>query len=98
MACRLKKPAEQINVGAVVRRTEPDLDLVPCFDAAGACAIGATCVLQHVHEALRRTTFFSQVLDHYTLADLVAPRRRLAELLGIAPTVKVRTTSVGLAF
>jgi Rrf2 family nitric oxide-sensitive transcriptional repressor len=93
---RLKKPAEQINVGAVVRRTEPDLDLVPCFDAAGACAIGATCVLQRaLHEALAA---FLAVLDHYTLADLVAPRRRLAELLGIAPPSRSRTTSVGLAF
>ena len=93
---RLKKPAEQINVGAVVRRTEPDLNLVPCFDAADTCAIGATCVLQRAfHEAL---TAFLAVLDHYTLADLVAPRRRLAALLGIAPPPTSRTAAVGQVF
>ena len=92
---RLKRPAEQINIGAVVRRTEPDLELVPCFEAAGACAIGATCVLQlALHEALAA---FLAVLDRHTLADLVAPRRRLAALLGITPSPRSRATAIGLA-
>lgn len=29
---RLKRPPEHINLGAVIRRTEPDMELVPCFD------------------------------------------------------------------
>jgi Rrf2 family nitric oxide-sensitive transcriptional repressor len=85
---RLKKPPEKINLGAVVRRTEPDLTLVPCFDAAGACVIGEACVLQH---ALRAAlTAFLAVLDRTTLADLVAPRRRLAAKLGLAPPPRSR--------
>jgi len=89
---RLKRPAAQINIGAVVRRTEPDLELVPCFAAGGACAIGAACVLQHaLHEALAA---FLAVLDRTTLADLVAPRRRLAALLGIALPPKLRRLAV----
>jgi Rrf2 family nitric oxide-sensitive transcriptional repressor len=92
---RLKRAAEQINIGTVVRRTEADLDLVPCFDSAGACAIGASCVLQRaLHEALAA---FLAVLDRYTLADLVAPRRRLAALLGIAPLARSGAAAVGLA-
>jgi len=92
---RLKQPAEQINIGAVVRRTEPDLDLAPCFDAAGACAIGGACVLQHaLHAALAA---FLAVLDRTTLADLVAPRRRLAAMLGIVPPPSPRRAVVGLA-
>ena len=78
---RLKRPASEINLGAVVRRTEPDLALVACFADAGACAIGPACVLQTVlHAALGA---FLAVLDGYTLADLVAPRDRLSALLGI---------------
>jgi Rrf2 family nitric oxide-sensitive transcriptional repressor len=83
---RLGKPAESINLGVVVRRTEPDMDIVPCFDDAEACAIGAACVLQiALHQALGA---FLAVLDRYSLADLVSPRRKLAALLGIPPAVQ----------
>ena len=79
---RLGRPADAINLGKLVRRTEPDMELVVCFAGAQACAIGEACVLQTVlHEAL--ASFFA-VLDRYTLADLIAPRLRLASLLGIA--------------
>lgn len=80
---RLRKPAAGINLGTVVRRTEVDMHLVTCFDDAASCAISEDCVLQAVlHEAL---TAFLAVLDRYTLADLVAPRAKLAALLGIEP-------------
>jgi Rrf2 family nitric oxide-sensitive transcriptional repressor len=78
---RLRKPAESINLGAVVRRTEADMDLVACFDGSGTCAISEACVLQSIlREALGA---FSAVLDRYTLADLVEPRANLGALLGI---------------
>lgn len=80
---RLGKPADTINLGAVVRRTEPDMDLVPCFGASGPCAIGGACVLSGaLRDALDA---FLAVLDRTTLADLVAPRQRLAALLRIEP-------------
>ncbi len=92
---RLKKPAGEINLGAVVRRTEPDLALVPCFEAAGACVIGEACVLRHaLHAALAA---FLAVLDRTTLADLVAPRRRLSAKLGIAPPPGSRGAAAALA-
>jgi Rrf2 family nitric oxide-sensitive transcriptional repressor len=78
---RLKRPAGQIHLGAVVRRTEPDLALVACFGSVDACAIGPACVLQTaLREALAA---FLAVLDRYSLADLVAPRCRLTALLGL---------------
>ena len=78
---RLGKSAASINLGTVVRRTEVDMDLVACFDGAATCAISEACVLQSVlHEALAA---FLGVLDRYTLADLVAPRAKLAALLGV---------------
>jgi Rrf2 family nitric oxide-sensitive transcriptional repressor len=79
---RLKRAPEQINLGAVVRRTEPDMTLVPCFDDAGACVITRACALNTVlGEALAG---FMAVLDRTTLADLVVSRRKLATLLSAA--------------
>ncbi|HEX5327158.1 MAG TPA: Rrf2 family transcriptional regulator [Acetobacteraceae bacterium] len=79
---RLARAPEAINIGRVVRRSEADLELVECFGAAGCCAIQECCVLKGaVAEALAA---FLRVLDRYTLADLIAPRQRLAELLGLS--------------
>lgn len=90
---RLGKPAGSINLGAVVRRTEPDMDLVACFGDTATCAIGEVCVLRRaLHEALAA---FLAVLDQYTLADLVAPRRNLAALLGITSAPRHPAAALG---
>lgn len=82
---RLAKPASTISIGAIVRRTEPDMTLVACFSDAEHCAIQHGCVLQHaLSDALGA---FLAVLDGYTLADLVAPRQALSELLKLPPAV-----------
>lgn len=76
---RLAKLPEDINVGEVVGRMEPDMDLVACFGESGICAIQPSCVLKGaLAEALDA---FTAVLDRYTLADLIAPRAKLAGLL-----------------
>ncbi len=86
---RLGKPADTIALGALIRRTEPDMELVACFGGAGSCVIDETCVLSAVlQEALNA---FLAVLDRYTLADLVAPRQRLAALLHIELPAQRRT-------
>lgn len=78
---RLARSPADINLGAVVRRTEVDMDLVPCFDDAESCAISSICLLKGVlSEALG---MFLTVLDRYTLADLITPRRGLSVLLGV---------------
>jgi len=78
---RLARPPSAINVGAVVRRTEPDMALVACFADPQRCVIRDGCVLQHVlADALDA---FLSVLDRYTLADLVASQRPLADLLRV---------------
>jgi Rrf2 family nitric oxide-sensitive transcriptional repressor len=75
---RLARSPARINVGEVVRRMEADLDIVPCFNAAGACAIEPACILKGaLDEALDA---FLAVLDRHTLADLARPRRRLSAL------------------
>lgn len=80
---RLARRPETINIGAVLRRTEPDLEIAPCFGAGTACAIQPACVLQVVlGDAL--AAFFA-VLDRTTLADLVGPKRQLSRLLRLDP-------------
>jgi len=72
---RLARPAEEIRVGDVFRSTEENLSLVECFEEGGGeCAIVTACGLRPVlHEALDA---FLGVLDGYTLADLIARRRK----------------------
>ena len=80
---RLARPATAINLGDVVRRMEPDLALVPCFNPAGTCRIRSVCTLKGVlGEALGA---FLAVLDRYSLADLLAPQAALAALLALPP-------------
>ena len=82
---RLAKPAEAIGLGEVVRHTEPDMALVSCFDPVNApCAIQRCCVLRGALE--KACLAFVDVLDGYTLSDLVKPRARLQALLSVAPS------------
>lgn len=77
---RLAGPPSEINLGTLVRQTEDDMALVECFQGGGrACRIEPACVLKKaLGEALAA---FLSVLDTYTLADLLRPRRWLVELL-----------------
>jgi Rrf2 family nitric oxide-sensitive transcriptional repressor len=77
---RLARPPGEIGLGEVIRRTEPDLALVPCFDPVNApCAISPACRLRGaLHQA---QAAFLKVLDGYTLADLVENRAALEGLL-----------------
>jgi Rrf2 family nitric oxide-sensitive transcriptional repressor len=81
---RLAKPVEAIGLAAVIRTTEPDMAIVSCFKPVEApCAIFPSCVLKHALAKARDA--FMAVLEDYTLADLVAPRTKLAGLLDISP-------------
>jgi Rrf2 family nitric oxide-sensitive transcriptional repressor len=79
---RLAKPTESIGLGEVVRRTEPDFAIVSCFKPIEEpCAIRPCCVLKNAFEKARDA--FIEVLDGYTLKDLIEPRGRLIRLLDI---------------
>jgi len=71
---RLARPADKISVGAVVRDTEDDLQLVDCARCVIAPACGLTGVLG---EAL---VAFMTVLDGYRVDDLIGKR---ADLIGL---------------
>ena len=50
---RLSKDAERVSIGAVVRKTEPDLNLLECFDPrTDHCTISTVCRLKE-HPAPR---------------------------------------------
>lgn len=88
---RLARPPDAINVGAVIRQSEPDMQLVSCFGRETCCAIQSACMLTGVlDEALQA---FMAVLDKYTLADLMEHRAVLGALLGITAdaTIEART-------
>ena len=68
--CLNKKP-EEINLGKVVRETEPNFRIVECFDEAHvSCRITGTCKLKGVlRESVRQ---FYDVLDRNSLSSIIA--------------------------
>ena len=78
---RLAMPPDRINIGEVVRKTEPNFNLVECFDRQNnQCVITPACRLKGVlGEALRA---FTTVLDQYTLADMTSNGEALRACLG----------------
>jgi Rrf2 family transcriptional regulator, nitric oxide-sensitive transcriptional repressor len=69
---RLARDPRDINVAAVVRATEPHLDLVECFNTeTNTCPIDAACGLKGA--LLRARGAFLSELERYSLADF-APR------------------------
>lgn len=79
---RLAKPADAINLGRLVRETEEDMTLVECFQSeTNECVIAPACALRHaLKEGLDA---FLEVLDGYTLDDLLEPQDRLRSFLAI---------------
>lgn len=72
----LAKPPEAINLGAVVRATEPDFALVECFATGNQCIVTRRCRLPDVlNEALNA---FVSTLDRHTLADVMLTKRDFA--------------------
>jgi Rrf2 family transcriptional regulator, nitric oxide-sensitive transcriptional repressor len=93
----LRLAPAKIGIGRVVRDMESDLELVECFGAANQCVITPECALKGVlADALQA---FVDVLDRYTLADLVRQPEPLRRLLRVrtldasagAPSAGVQT-------
>lgn len=79
---RLGAPADTIRIMDVLRVTEEDFDLTECGrEQCSHCGLGAHCMYESaLGEAMRA---FAQVLERYTIADLVADTDNVARILGI---------------
>ena len=81
---RLARSPTDINIGAVVRYTETDMNLVECFcpGKAGSCRIETGCLLRSALRTALRALL--GVLDNYSLASLLQSRPLLEELDGMS--------------
>ncbi len=77
---RLAMAPSDINIGWLVRQTEPDMALVECFeDDANGCPISAECRLRSaLKDAL---CAFLAVLDKHTLSDFLGNAARQERLI-----------------
>lgn len=78
---RLKQKSDDIGIGAIVRLMEADLALVECFQGGkNQCLITPACKLKVIlNDAMNA---FLDVLDQYTIKDLVSRNPELKLLLG----------------
>ena len=76
---RLAKPASEINLGEVVRATEPDFALVECFATGNECVITRRCKLQSVLRAALDA--FLAELDGHTLESIALKPRDFPGML-----------------
>ena len=77
---RLAMRPSEINVGWLIRRTEPHLNLVECFDPdTNTCPIAPACGLKGALQRAQQA--FLRVLDEYNLEDFQSRRRDLVTLL-----------------
>jgi Rrf2 family nitric oxide-sensitive transcriptional repressor len=93
---RLARPPDEVRLGEIVRHTEPDMALVPCFEPVSTpCVISPACTLRRaLYEAKNA---FLAVLDGYTLGDLVRNPKPLADLLALGPSPATVAANQALA-
>ncbi len=89
---RLGKPATEITLFDVVRVTEESFAMAECFERdATDCPLIDSCGL---NEALRKALgAFFEVLESYTIDDLVKTRPAMRSLLGIEDSRPVAIAS-----
>lgn len=70
----------EIQIGSLLRKTELCLDVVECFDATtNRCRLTPVCELKRALKTAQKAFF--DVLDEYTLADLVEKRTAMRQVL-----------------
>lgn len=80
---KLNKPANQINIGHLVREIEDNKKLVECFGEDNQCIITPSCQLKRIFAEAQESFFLA--LDAYTLDDLIgqSEQNKLRKLLSI---------------
>jgi Rrf2 family transcriptional regulator, nitric oxide-sensitive transcriptional repressor len=76
---RLIVPADHLTLGALVRLTEPNFNVVECFDRVGnTCPIAPACGMKGIFNRARGA--FLDVLDEHTIAELLPRAPALIKL------------------
>jgi Rrf2 family nitric oxide-sensitive transcriptional repressor len=79
---RLAKPASEITVGAVIRKTEDTLELVECFNnKTNTCPLISDCKLNKT--LMRAMKNFMDEMDSVTIEDITSNQRELLDLLKV---------------
>ena len=78
---RLTKPLDEYVIGDLLRLTEGSLAPVACVEEEGSCEREVDCVTVEVWKRLNQA--ISDVVDHITLADLVALQEEKREKSGL---------------
>jgi len=77
---RLARPASQISVGAVIRKTEDTLELVECFNSkTNSCPLINHCKLNRA--LMGAMNNFMVEMDALTIEDITSNRDELLSLL-----------------
>jgi Rrf2 family nitric oxide-sensitive transcriptional repressor len=88
---RLARAPELISIGEVVRRMEPNFDIVECFNTTNQpCTVTSVCALKGV--LYQASQEFLGVLDRYTLADAIAQNETTAQIFPIEQLLQSRST------
>jgi len=83
---RLARPAHEIVIGDVVRKVEPDFELLECFNrSTDHCVITKTCGLKSVLISARDD--FLSTLDLYTVADAVKGMNKRSNSFKLIPVI-----------
>jgi len=91
---KLARPADQLNVGDIVRTLEDTGNFVECFNVvANDCVVTPVCGLRRVlADGLEK--YFSH-LDKFTVADLVGERKRFRLTLERGPGLSKKRDQAG---
>ena len=76
----LARPADQINIGGVIRAIKRDSPVAECFGPDKSCLIFPACGLRGPLAEAQEAFFLA--LDAYTLADVTNAKHGLERLLG----------------
>jgi Rrf2 family nitric oxide-sensitive transcriptional repressor len=75
----LARSPEDVTVGEIIRLTEDKFEIVECFGPDNQCKITPACTLKSIFgESLAA---FFDVLDNYTIQDLIKNKTQLEKLL-----------------
>lgn len=80
---KLATEPHKINLGALIRKTEPDFDIAECFSPErNSCKISPACKLKTILN--ESTKAFLKNLDDYSLADVLENKEKLNKIIQTA--------------